>query len=120
MRDSEFKRAYLNIIKEGRGDMTMGEEVPPQEVTPEETATGSAKRICFTTSNEELIDLLRREPGFVEVVFFVPEKDDQGKGAIDLEGDKVINYVYKLLETCTDDIRDYINRNKITDEYSRV
>ena len=29
-----------------------------------------------------------------------------------------INYVYKLLENCTDDIRVYINRNKLTDEYS--
>ncbi len=82
MRDSEFKRAYLNIIKEGLGDMTMGEEVPPQEATTEETATGSAKRICFTTSNEELINLLCREPGFEEVVFFVPEKDEQGNETI--------------------------------------
>ena len=48
------------------------------------------------------------------------ESDEQKKLAIDLEGDKSINYIYKLLETCNDDIREYINRNKISDEYSVV
>ena len=47
------------------------------------------------------------------------KKDEQEKKSIDLEGDKAINYLIKLLETCSDDIRDYINRNKITDEYSK-
>ena len=47
------------------------------------------------------------------------EKDEKGKESIDIEGNKIINYVYKLLENCTDDIRDYINRNKLTDEYSK-
>ena len=48
------------------------------------------------------------------------ERDEKEKEAIDLEGDKVINYIHKLLETCSDDIRDYISHNKITDEYSKV
>lgn len=48
------------------------------------------------------------------------ESDEQKKLAIDLEGDKSINYIYKLLETCNDDIREYINKNKISDEYSVV
>lgn len=48
------------------------------------------------------------------------ESDEQKKLAIDLEGDKSINYIYKLLETCNDDIREYINKNKITDEYTVV
>ena len=48
------------------------------------------------------------------------ESDEQKKMAIDLEGDKAINYIYKLLETCNDDIREYINKNRISDEYSVV
>ena len=47
------------------------------------------------------------------------EKNEQEREAIDIEGDKVINYLYILLENCTDDIRDYIHRNKLTDEYSK-
>ena len=47
------------------------------------------------------------------------EKDEKERKAIDIEGDKVINYLYILLENCTVDIRDYINHNKITDEYSK-
>ena len=46
--------------------------------------------------------------------------NEKGKEAIDLEGDKVINYIIKLFENCHDDIRIYINKNKITDEYSKV
>ena len=47
-------------------------------------------------------------------------KNEQDKISIDLEGDKAINYLIKLLETCSDDIRTYINKNKITDEYSKA
>ena len=47
------------------------------------------------------------------------ESEEKEKESIDIEGKKVINYLHKLLENCTDDIRDYINRNKITDEYSK-
>ena len=45
---------------------------------------------------------------------------NEDKEAINLEGNKVINYVYDLLENCIDDIRVYINRNKITNDYSTV
>ena len=68
-------------------------------------------KIGDTKSNSIFVNL------FNEQYLEFNEKD---KEAIDLEGDKIINYIIKLLETCTDDIRDYINRNKITDEYSRV
>ena len=47
-------------------------------------------------------------------------KSEKEKASIDLEGDKVINYVVKLLENCNVDIRDYINTNKISNEYSKV
>ena len=44
----------------------------------------------------------------------------QNKMAIDLEADKAINYIVNLLENCTDDIRDYLSRNKIDNQYSKV
>ena len=47
-------------------------------------------------------------------------KSEKEKSSIDLDGDKVINYVVKLLENCNVDIREYINKNKITNEYSKV
>ena len=47
-------------------------------------------------------------------------KNEKEQLSIDLEGDKIINYVVKLLENCTVDIRDYIKTNKITNEYSKV
>ena len=68
-------------------------------------------KIGDTKSNSIFVNL------FNEQYLEFNEKDQE---AIDLEGDKIINYVIKLLETCTDDIRDYINRNKITNEYSKV
>ena len=45
-------------------------------------------------------------------------KNEKEKLAIDLEGDKVINYVVKLLDNCSDDITEYIKHNEITNEYS--
>ena len=47
-------------------------------------------------------------------------KNEKEKLAIDLEGDKVINYVVKLLDNCSDDITEYIKHNEITNEYSYV
>jgi molybdopterin-guanine dinucleotide biosynthesis protein A len=47
------------------------------------------------------------------------KKDEKGKEAIDIQGNTVINYLYKLLENCTDDIRVYINRNKLDEKYSK-
>ena len=32
------------------------------------------------------------------------EKDEKERKAIDIDGNKVINYLYILLENCTDDI----------------
>ena len=48
------------------------------------------------------------------------EKNENEKEAIDIRGNAVINYVYQLLENCTDDIRDYIHRNKFDEKkYSK-
>ena len=40
------------------------------------------------------------------------ESNEKQRKDIDLEGDKAINFIMNLLENCTDDIRQYINRNK--------
>jgi len=48
------------------------------------------------------------------------KKDKQGQEAEDINGDRAINYIKKLLENCCDDIRDYISKHKIKDEeYSK-
>ena len=36
--------------------------------------------------------------------------------AVDIEADKVINYVLYVLENCTDDVRDFLSKNKINNE----
>ena len=48
------------------------------------------------------------------------ELTNEEKKALDLQGNKVINYIYNLLENCTDDIRAFISKNKLTDEYSTI
>ena len=80
------------------------------------------KNILIVESEEDKINEDNKN-NFIFVSVFSEkylESDEQKKLAIDLEGDKSINYIYKLLETCNDDIREYINRNKISDEYSAV
>ena len=46
------------------------------------------------------------------------EFNEQNRASVDLESDKAINYIIDLLENCTDDVRQYINLNKISNEYS--
>ena len=80
------------------------------------------KNILIVESEEDKIGEDNKNNSIFVSVFSEKylESDEQKKLAIDLEGDKSINYIYKLLETCNDDIREYINRNKISDEYSVV
>ena len=40
------------------------------------------------------------------------EFNEKQQLAIDLQGDKVIDYVFNLLENCTDDIREYLHNQK--------
>lgn len=46
------------------------------------------------------------------------EYNEKQKEAIDLEGEKAINYIIDLLENCTDDVRGYLSSNKINISYS--
>ena len=80
------------------------------------------KNILIVESEEDKIGEGNKNNSIFVSVFSEKylESDEQKKLAIDLEGDKSINYIYKLLETCNDDIREYLNRNKISDEYSVV
>lgn len=48
------------------------------------------------------------------------EYNDQQKTAIDLEGEKTINYLIKLLENCIDDVRNYLHDNKISNSDSQL
>ena len=46
------------------------------------------------------------------------EYNEKQKQAIDLEGERAINYIIDLLENCTDDVRGYLSSNKITNSCS--
>lgn len=48
------------------------------------------------------------------------EFDEQKRKAIDLQGDKAINYILNLLENCNVEIRTYLSANKISNEDSKV
>ena len=88
----------------------------------ENTEYFNEKNILILESEEEkMIDSTRNNSIYVNL--FNEEylgKNEKEKSSIDLEGDKVINYVIKLLESCTVDIREYINKNKLSNEYSKV
>ena len=44
--------------------------------------------------------------------------NEKQQEAIDLEGEKAINYIIDLLENCTDDVRGYLSSNRISNSYS--
>ena len=116
-----YYRNMKKILEFLKKDKDINKNREKEEEEGENAELFSEKNILIIESEEEKMNDTKSNSIFVSLFNEeYLEKDEQGKGAIDLEGDKVINYVYKLLETCTDDIRDYINRNKITDEYSRV
>ena len=46
------------------------------------------------------------------------EYNEKQKEAIDLVGEKAINFIIDLLENCTDDVRGYLSSNKISNSYS--
>ena len=74
MKDLEFKKAYLNIIKEGAFDVPAEVTVPAETETNEAPATAELKKVCFVTTDAKLIDALNS--GFEEVVIFTNAKDE--------------------------------------------
>jgi len=78
--------------------------------------------IIILESDEDKMSETTKPNSFIMNVFNEKylEYNEQNKIAIDLEADKAINYIVNLLENCTDDVRDYLSRNKINNQYSKV
>ena len=117
-----YFRNMKKILEQLKKDKDINKKKEKEEDEEENGEIFSEKNILIIESEEDKMTDTKNNSIFVNLFNEqYLEYDEQHQKAIDLEGDKVINYIYKLLETCTDDIRDYINRNKITDEeYSRV
>ena len=62
------------------------------------------KKIADTKDNTILVNLFNEQ--YIEA-------SEEERASIDNKGDEVINYIKDLLENCTDDIRIYINNNKL-------
>ena len=62
------------------------------------------KKITDTKDNTILVNLFNEK---------YIESSEEERASIDNKGDEVINYIKDLLENCTDDIRIYINNNKL-------
>ena len=62
------------------------------------------KKIADTKDNTILVNLFSEQ--YIEA-------SEEERASIDNKGDEVINYIKDLLENCTDDIRIYINNNKL-------
>jgi hypothetical protein len=117
-----YFRNMKKILEQLKKDKDINKKKEKEEDDEENCEIFSERNILIIESEEDKMKDTKNNSIFVNLFNEqYLEYDEQHQKAIDLEGDKVINYIYKLLETCTDDIRDYINRNKITDEeYSRV
>lgn len=72
------------------------------------------KNIIILESEEDKINQDTKGNSYLMNVFDEKylEFNEKQKEAIDLEGDKCVNFIINLLENCTDDIRDYLNRYK--------
>jgi len=62
------------------------------------------KKIVDTKDNSILVNLFNEQ---------YLEASEEQRASIDHKGEEVINYIKDLLENCTDDIRIYINNNKL-------
>ena len=120
-----FLRKMSKIIEHLKKEKQMEDKKKGRYENEEEAGDNvlyfSEKNILILESEMEKMD--DTKPNSIFVNLFSEQYlgfDEKGKEAIDLEGDKVINYINKLFENCHDDIRIYINKNKITDEYSKV
>ena len=120
-----FLRKMSKIIEHLKKEKQMEDKKKGRYENEEEAGDNvlyfSEKNILILESEMDKMD--DTKPNSIFVNLFSEQYlgfDEKGKEAIDLEGDKVINYINKLFENCHDDIRIYINKNKITDEYSKV
>lgn len=82
--DHSFERAYLKLINEDKDiDINKEQELDTEVDTNQETekTQNPVKKVCFLTSDPDLIDALNS--GFEEVVFFVNAKDEDGKDTVE-------------------------------------
>jgi hypothetical protein len=117
-----IKNYLKNTIKKKDKDKNKDEDEDEEKEKEENTGLFNERNILILESEDEkMTDDTRHNSIYVNLFNEdYLEKNEKEKSSIDLEGDKVINYVVKLLDNCTDDIREYINHNKISNEYSKV
>ena len=120
-RSMENIKNYLKNNKENK-DKDKNKDEEKEKEQKENTGLFNERNILILESEEEKMTDDTR-PNSIYVNLFNEDylgKNEKEKSSIDLEGDKVINYIIKLLDNCTDDIREYINHNKISNEYAKV
>ena len=66
---------------------------------------GDKNKISEGTESNTIVSCLFTEDNL--------ECDAKNKYSMEKEADKIINYVYDLLENCPNDVRDYISHNPI-------
>ena len=116
-RSMEKIKEHLRNLKRSRDKKKDNDEEQAENVE-----YFSEKNILILESEEEKMTNDTR-PNSIYVNLFNEDylgKNEKEKSSIDLESDRVINYIIKLLDNCTDDIREYINHNKISNEYAKV
>ena len=120
-RSMEKIKEYLKTIQENK-DKLKNKDKDKSEIKGENTVTFNERNILILESEDEKMTESTKYNSIYVNLFNEDylEKDEKEQSSIDLEGDKVINYVVKLLDNCYDDIRKYINSNKISNEYSKV
>lgn len=89
--DHAFERAYLNLINEDKEkeiddikvDQDEDQEVDTDVDTDQETeeTQNPVKKVCFLTSDPDLIDALNK--GFEEVVLFVKSENENGEESVE-------------------------------------
>lgn len=78
--DKSFERAYLQSLHIIKEDVETEVDTTIETDKPEETQN-PVKKVCFLTSDPDLIDALNS--GFEEAVFFVKAKDENGEDTVE-------------------------------------
>jgi hypothetical protein len=120
-RSMENIKNYLKNNKENK-DKDKNKDEEKEKEQKENTGLFNERNILILESEEEKMTNDTRHNSIYVNLFNEDYlgKNEKEKSSIDLESDKVINYIIKLLDNCTDDIREYINHNKISNEYAKV
>ena len=114
----EFYRNMKKILEHLKKERSMNNKNKDKdEEEGDNVEYFNEKNIIILESEEEKMGDIKNNAIYVQLFSEqYLEYDEKKKAVIDIKGDKVIEYLIKLLETCNDDIRNYINRNKIIDQ----